>query len=949
MKESIEENETGNKIDLLKLQTISSRISDASEQEKMKSIFDIIEGDDSLLKEIKDNLIEKGQKKQDQNFSKFLYISKDIMFMLILLISSGLNFSYLYFPFFLIVFLSYFCLFNTGKKIKRFKRILEIISLIYSVGLLIFKLYFSISVRKGKDFSDKKNLLLDLGILNLLNENSNYFLISSFIGECFVIVFSILSIIISCLSTKDDIGLNDKDNNNELTLDIFYSMMTKSIYLLYFSIVGWSIFNRSLLTLIYILPMNIILYILAMNHGKKILFYIFKIFSIILIIVIPVHIILINIFNIFSVRNHYVTKDIEIIDNYPKLINFWTKLGINQAFHADMKGYQLAIEFSGYLFGCLSILVLMYINKQVTFDNFRKIINPSKLEEINNDDDELYNNSCQNFIKLFKKILYYPPFILHICRVFAILWLLLYQNFYSIGIIIWLFFSFLYLRTSSNKIVTIIFLAPIVIICLFCYHLANIDGFFEDKKEDKIYKNFALGKFMHKNVEYILCNIFYFFTTLFIYSLYHYKEGKKIKKKEEEKEPNKKEQLKKGLIFQKEDKNDIINTNSNENIDNKGNEDFFEKKSKDIDELFNDEEKEVKEENIEDLYENLSIMNIIIKAAFSNIDKITLIILYFLSVDSINIIHFILVIIFMLQLLFSKFMLKYSIAFIAFSQIIFLAEYLVDLFKNDDYSNLQINIIKLFIPFDLKKTSIDYLLYLMAYCYYAQNQLYYSEFFKKIEYDENISLNIYIKVKFHNYPRVQKVLFVIGNIIKEIYIWTLIIIFIIFNGLFEISIFYAIILLLFLSIMFRFLKNIKNQKKNEIHPVLNWMLLIFCALNMFSVYAYQLIFLDIFNLKNYFNESDNFFIKNLPAFGFYRYFNNKLHLKFLPHFIINFAMKLFISEMKNLKKRYEQEKDIELNQINENFKKKKYEMLIEHKETLIKKEQSNKMLKKKKI
>ena len=116
---------------------------------------------------------------------------------------------------------------------------------------------------------------------------------------------------------------------------------------------------------------------------------------------------------------------------------------------------------------------------------------------------------------------------------------------------------------------------------------------------------------------------------------------------------------------------------------------------------------------------------------------------------------------------------------------------------------------------------------------------------------------------------------------------------------------------------------------------------------MFSVYAYQLIFLDIFNLKNYFNESDNFFIKNLPAFGFYRYFNNKLHLKFLPHFIINFAMKLFISEMKNLKKRYEQEKDIEFNQINENFKKKKYEMLIEHKETLIKKEQSNKKKKKK--
>ena len=78
----------------------------------------------------------------------------------------------------------------------------------------------------------------------------------------------------------------------------------------------------------------------------------------------------------------------------------------------------------------------------------------------------------------------------------------------------------MYLRVSSNRIVTIVFLAPMVFVCLFCYHLANIDGFIENADNTKIYRNFALGKFSHKNVEYIMCNIFYFVITFFIRALY---------------------------------------------------------------------------------------------------------------------------------------------------------------------------------------------------------------------------------------------------------------------------------------------------------------------------------------------------------------------------------------------------------------------------------------------
>ena len=59
-----------------------------------------------------------------------------------------------------------------------------------------------------------------------------------------------------------------------------------------------------------------------------------------------------------------------------------------------------------------------------------------------------------------------------------------------------------------------------VFVCLFCYHLANIDGFIENTEDKKVYRNFALGKFKHKNVEYIMCNIFYFVITLFIHTLY---------------------------------------------------------------------------------------------------------------------------------------------------------------------------------------------------------------------------------------------------------------------------------------------------------------------------------------------------------------------------------------------------------------------------------------------
>ena len=924
------------------LLTLSSVLADKDEP-KVQSLEDMLKNDDLFNEmEITYQIIDK----KDKILSKSLYISKDFIFIYLLLISTGLNYSYLYFPFLFIAIASYFLLYETGKNFKLCKRIIEIFCIIYSLGLMIFKIYFCIQVKKGNEYS---KLFLDLGILNLLDKDSTYFFLASFFGEIFIIIISIYSLIISYISKNIDVS--EYENPEEAyTLKQFYSLMNRCIYLFYISVLGWAIFNRSILTLIYIMPMNIILYVLAMNYRKKLLFYIFKIFSIILTFIISAHILLINLFNTYSIRDSFLSDDLEIRDNYPRVVNGWTKLGINQAFHKDMKGTKLSEEFGGYICACASLLILMYTNKKMTIHKYRKAYKNSKINNFDEENDfveeyiidEIYMNFWEKLIIRIKKIISNPSNILHVCRISAILWLYYYQNFYSIGVIIWLFFSFLYIRVTSNKFVTIIFLAPMVFVCLFCYHLANIDGFIENKENQKIFRNFALGKFSHKNVEYILCNIFYFLITIFIYTIFNEKIVKKKEKKDDEKiepknilkkniiqkteeEENKEENIidnlgEKYIEDEKEENN--INIEKEKEKDNDKEDDKLEELASKLNNLVEENNNEVEEETIEELYNNLTIINIIIKAVFLNIDKITLISLYVVAVYSINITHFILVIIFMMQLLFPIFMVKYSIIFIIFSQIIFLIEYCVDLSKNSDYSKNTINLIKLFIPFDIDEISIDFLLYLLTYCFYIQYQLFNYDYFQKLTKNENISLDIYIKVFFHKFPLIQKILYMIGNIIKEIYIWTLISIFIVFNGTFEISIFFVINLLIFLALMYKFLKNVKTKQKSHISLILNWIFLIFCALNTVSVYIFQILCLEIFSINDMLQDTDNFFLNNLPAIGFYRYFNNKLHIKFLPHFISNVISTLFISEMKNLLNKYEEKEKISKKkiEIEKNFK-----------------------------
>ena len=680
-------------------------------------------------------------KNNDLILAKYLYIGKDFIFICMLLMSSSLNFSWLYFPFLFLSIICYFLLFKSSKKVKKVKLIIEIIALIYSIGLLIFKIYLIELVKKGERFGNNKQTFIDLGILYLLKSNRNMFMVITFFGEAFVLIFSLISIIISYLCS--DFYTNE-NYHQYMTKDEFFKMMAVCIYIVYFNIVGFAIFNRSILTLCYITPMNLLLYFLSINSNRRLLFYCFKILNIIMILTISVQILLINIFNIDSIRNDYIDNDNM---PYPKIINIWTKIGINQAFHENMPIKTIISEFCGYFFAVSSLLFSIFSYKKLTIERMIKCY-----QNISNDIDEeedKNNNIFKEIFEAFKDYLLSPSFILHMSRISAVFWLYFYQNFYSIGVIIWLLFSFLYLHIKNNRFVTITFLLPMVMVCLFCYHFSNIDGFFEniDDNDKYIYSRFGFEKAKYKKLEYILCNAFYFFISLFTYTICI-----RIDKKAQEKE-NKEKKLK-----EINDKNIINNnidiSNSNVNID--------------LSLIQNERDKNIIKENmdlglndkeIDELYNNLTLFNILLKAIFSNIDKLTLIALYFFAVNSIDVVHFIIVIIFMIQLLLPSLMVKYSLIILIVSQIIFMFEYFLHLFKNSDFSQKKTNLIKVFIPFDSDsdETSIEYIIYVIAYCYYAQYKLYNYDFYQKLTLDDNISISIYIEIKFNDFPLIQTI------------------------------------------------------------------------------------------------------------------------------------------------------------------------------------------------
>jgi hypothetical protein len=362
----------------------------------------------------------------DMVLAKYLYVTKDFVYLFFLLLSSGFNFVWPYFPFLILSFISYFLLFKSTRFTKRLKKIIEIVSLLYGLALLGLKIYLVIDEPK-----ELLNIFVNLGksLIEGEFEKTTFNIVRIFLGESLVIIISIISLIISHICTDFNTSEQIQKNRNMKKED-FYWLMDKCIYFAYFMIVCFSIFNRSILTLCYILPMNLLIYFLSMNYNKKLLFIIYKFLSIIMIFAIFAQIILINIFNIKYISKSFDYKNITI-GNHNCSYNFYTQLGINQMDNCRIIGNNdqnngvdienILIQYFAYFFAIGSLLSLIFSYKKLSKDRLNKAIQNSLNKE---DEIELEEPNKNGFIKVLEKIkdyLFSPNFILHICRISAIL------------------------------------------------------------------------------------------------------------------------------------------------------------------------------------------------------------------------------------------------------------------------------------------------------------------------------------------------------------------------------------------------------------------------------------------------------------------------------------------------------------------------------------------------
>ena len=885
--------------------------------------------EEKLIKEEKDNpplfqkyssesqfsYIDEDELKEKEIRHSYIFNAKDYLFFFALMISSSMNFSVLYYPLIIIGIFAYFLLGGNALIKKPNKFYLELSTMIYSALILIFKIVCIVLIKKDNDYIlEHKDFFLNLGICYLRDVDSTFYLIMSFLGEAIVILFSIFGIIISKLY---------KDINEEYDVSLIKNDFWNSrnlILLNYIFILSFAVFNVSFTTLFYMLLLQILFIMSSVKVNTNILDKVLKIVLLILKYCLLIQVILINIFNIYSLQKNILNKETLIDeDDNIKIYSIYTQIGINYASHIEIK--YVWKEWIGYLAAICSLISLSYSLNNIKANKEPLLLKKSSSLRLNTKNSILIeeeikdnNNSDEKLIKIKKEskaincikktfltiitFIQSPIFIIQFCRVMSIFYMYLYPNFYSIGVFIPLFFSSIFINIKMNKNLTIYLLTPSVTITQLLYHISNINGFFENFSDERKrkYLNFALGKYEYSFLEYYGHNLFFIFIMLLIYSFYASEEIILIKEDKEDKEINM-------LSINEEVKEPLLgdNTNINNIIEAKKSEE----------EINDDNIIEIKEEEEEKpIYKevkkpDLNFFNLLLKFIFTHIDKITLIAMYFVAMRSVNLIHLVLVIIFLIQILFPHKIQKIYKQIIIILQLLFLFELIIYLLKAYFVNNFNkdfMNFMSTYTDKILKK-DMELSIYLVLYCFYFQYQFDNFYYLKEIMQNRKINLEKYVEQKFKHLPNTKHFLIIIGTIISNLYIWILIALFFVISCYYEINLIFAVKLAYFLLLCFIVFQKIQNPKKgNKFSPLIHYIFLIFCSLNSFLVYLYQFK-ADDFLSSNIDFSSNNFFSKNLPNIGFSIYLKDNLYFNFLPHFGLTFISVLFIAEIqRQLKK-----------------------------------------------
>ena len=845
-------------------------------------------------------------------------IRKDYIVFFFILLSSSFNYNYFFLPFIVIGMMYLFCIENLNWKPLRLKYFLEIFSIGYASYLLLFKIVIFLLIKNNDELvlQTKKSLFIDLGCCTLKDLDSNSYFILNFMPEIIIIAASGYGILISFQSRL--LKPSDLDTKN-----ITHLKLSKYILILYLLIVLFTMFNLSYLSLFYVICIQFLILLISVKFTERIIKSLFKIIINVLIVLISLQIMLTNYLNIPSVQQKYQNQYNENEDEF-EIKNYftWTQIGIDIT--TSEKGKDAFIKFMGYFFSIINLIVLI------------NTINKLKLENNSENNTSENNNKIQInkkngiFTKAMNKImkfLYHPVFNFEASRILSILWTYIYRNIYSLGILIFIFISFFSAHTKRNKFLVICILSPMLILSLCSAHISNIKGIF-DGITDLERMNFSrLGfvKYDYIYLEYLLGHLFFIIVMFLINSIYTSElVPKDIEAKVKEEKPKKIEmQILKKInkldesILPKDQKKNNINESTfsiNDNDNDNDNEDRYSMDDKYLNEKrYIVEDNRPKDINAEKKKVYLYIkpdgtfgfLSLLSKGILLNIDKFTLIVMYFVSVYTVNLMHVILVSILIFQIISpGKLNYCYKVNALIF-QLLYLIEFIIDLMKINylETFNKYKSLLQFLIVYneDMHSNDIEIFIYGVIYCFYFQYRTCNIKSIKSLLSNKKISVEEYTKNKLKNYPKIQSFLFILGNISLHIYLWGLFGAFIFFNGYFEINFLFGIKLFIFLVCTYQFiflLQSLSTDYSNiKCFQIFNRIFLFFCCLNTLGVYLFQFLCKDFLSIKDTIKQKqkeNNFFIKNLPNFGFTIYPEAHLYYNFLPHFLTTFITVLFI-------------------------------------------------------
>ena len=253
----------------------------------------------------------------------------------------------------------------------------------------------------------------------------------------------------------------------------------------------------------------------------------------------------------------------------------------------------------------------------------------------------------------------------------------------------------------------------------------------------------------------------------------------------------------------------------------------------------------------------ITFLRLLTKIILTYLDKITLIVMYFVSVYTVNLMHVILVSILIFQIISpGKLNYCYKINALIF-QSLYLIEFIINLLKIKyfDAFNKYKNLLKFLIVYneDIYSNDIEIFIYGVIYCFYFQYRTCNIDSIKRLLNNKKISLEEYIKIKLEDYPKFQNFLFGLGNILLHIYLWILFGAFLFFNSYFEINFLFGIKLFLFLICSYQFIILIQSVSKEYSNlkciKICNRIFLIFCSTNTLAVYLYQFLCKDFLQIK----------------------------------------------------------------------------------------------------